>query len=86
MPIAWDRLGEGWRPCERCGEKAALQEHHWAPKHLFGEDEADRWPKSYLCEACHDRWHRVVTPNMTTPQRVSEILPAVLPKKKDAAA
>ena len=47
--------------CEVCGAKGA-QMHHWAPYHLF-DSEADRWPVSYLCRACHSRWHAVVTPN-----------------------
>ena len=48
--------------CEVCGEEGA-EEHHWAPWHLFG-DEANRWPTSFLCRTCHERWHGVVTPNM----------------------
>lgn len=50
-------------PCEVCGSVGATQEHHWAPWHLFGE-EAQRWPKSMLCQPCHTRWHQIVTPNM----------------------
>jgi hypothetical protein len=47
--------------CARCGARGA-EEHHWAPRALFGKDEADRWPKDYLCKECHARWHRMVTP------------------------
>lgn len=46
--------------CEVCGAEGA-ENHHWAPFYLFGE-EADMWPQSYLCPACHRRWHEVVTP------------------------
>ena len=38
--------------------------HHWAPVHLFGGDEADRWPTGWLCQPCHTEWHRLVTPRM----------------------
>src|SRR5690242_11858531 len=46
--------------CAVCKADGA-QEHHWAPWFLFGQ-EADQWPRSYLCQVCHDRWHSVVTP------------------------
>lgn len=49
--------------CEVCGEPGA-ELHHFAPKHLFGEVEAERWPKSYLCVRCHRLWHDTVTPGM----------------------
>ncbi|MEH6652094.1 MAG: hypothetical protein V7707_18890 [Motiliproteus sp.] len=48
--------------CEVCGADGA-QNHHWAPKALFGE-EAYRWPTSHLCQSCHTRWHQLVTPNL----------------------
>lgn len=86
LPVAWSNLGEGWAPCDRCGEKAALQMHHWAPRHLFG-DECDEWPTANLCQKCHERWHRLVTPHMSQPQTVREILAGLpLPQKKDSAA
>jgi hypothetical protein len=50
-------------PCEVCGSTDKIEEHHWAPWHLFGE-EAEKWPKSYLCQPCHVRWHQTVTPDM----------------------
>lgn len=50
-------------PCEACRAVGALELHHWAPAHLFG-NECDSWPVSMLCHACHKRWHEVVTPNM----------------------
>lgn len=42
--------------CERCGERGA-ELHHWAPKEIFGEEEAELWPKDYLCPTCHRDWH-----------------------------
>jgi len=48
--------------CEKCGKEGA-QQHHWAPTHLFG-DQAESWPKSFLCPQCHQEWHDLVTPNM----------------------
>lgn len=48
------------KTCEVCGAEGA-ECHHWAPRAFFG-DEADRWPTSYLCPACHARWHATVTP------------------------
>lgn len=55
-------------PCARCGSPDT-QEHHWAPRHLFGFDDAETWPKSYLCRACHALWHSTVTPRMGTTGR-----------------
>jgi glutamate formiminotransferase len=48
--------------CEVCNADEG-ELHHWAPQHLFGA-EADRWPVSYLCRACHRKWHDLVTPEM----------------------
>jgi len=48
--------------CEVCNTSGA-ERHHWAPSSLFGS-EADKWPTSYLCRACHERWHRTVTPSL----------------------
>lgn len=45
-------------PCERCGAPTS-QRHHWAPRALF-DSECDEWPTSYLCVACHRRWHVVL--------------------------
>jgi protein-arginine kinase activator protein McsA len=47
--------------CEVC-KADEYEKHHWAPQHLFPD--ADSWPTSYLCRACHRKWHQVVTPNM----------------------
>ncbi len=48
--------------CEVCGKEGA-ENHHWAPYALFG-GESEKWPRSYLCQECHSKWHRIVTPNM----------------------
>lgn len=49
--------------CVRCGERTA-ELHHWAPQAIFGKEEADKWPKDYLCKVCHDCWHKLVTPQL----------------------
>ena len=49
--------------CAKCGARGA-EEHHWAPQAMFGKDEANRWPKDFLCKACHDEWHLKVTPQL----------------------
>lgn len=49
--------------CEVC-KKPEAELHHFAPKHLFGK-EATKWPTAYLCRQCHQRWHDLVTPNMS---------------------
>lgn len=46
-------------PCERCGKYELLEKHHWAPFKLF--EDADSWPTSMLCRACHEEWHMKVT-------------------------
>jgi protein-arginine kinase activator protein McsA len=48
--------------CEVC-DKLEGELHHWAPQYLFLD--AEQWPTSYLCRACHKRWHDLVTPNMS---------------------
>ena len=40
--------------CEICGQQGA-ELHHYAPQHLF--DNADDWPKGYLCVKHHREWH-----------------------------
>lgn len=56
-------------PCERCGSEEGSEVHHWAPFHLF--DDADKWPTSHLCKACHSLWHSIVTPNMSSHRRAA---------------
>jgi hypothetical protein len=45
-------------PCVVCGTRGT-EEHHWAPRALFG-DEAYLWPTSWLCPGCHQRWHQTI--------------------------
>lgn len=65
LPVVWDNLDdEREDACEACWRIALVQEHHWAPRHLFGA-EADFWPTALLCDICHKRWHDIVTPTMS---------------------
>ena len=43
--------------CARCGDQDT-EEHHWSPKAIFGEVEAEKWPTGYYCVGCHVFWHR----------------------------
>lgn len=55
LPILFDYTHD--KPaCEVCGSQTGTQLHHFAPRHIFGA-EAERWPKAYLCQTCHDHWH-----------------------------
>lgn len=49
--------------CEVCFSEEKLELHHFAPKHLFG-DESDKWPVAFLCVPCHSKWHKFATPSM----------------------
>lgn len=49
--------------CARCGSRGG-EEHHWAPRAIFGPDVAESWPKDWLCKSCHDTWHKLVTPQL----------------------
>ena len=31
--------------------------HHYAPKEVFGVEDAERHPVGALCRPCHERWH-----------------------------
>lgn len=59
------RDGRALPRCEVCSE-AGAEEHHWAPWAIFG-DESARWPRGFLCQACHARWHQLVTPQSKSP-------------------
>lgn len=50
--------------CAVCGVLGA-QLHHWAPRHIFGDEVAEMWPKNYLCQTHHTFWHQMVTPEMS---------------------
>ncbi len=44
--------------CSRRGcELEAVEDHHFAPVAIFGE-EADAWPRALLCVGHHLEWHR----------------------------
>lgn len=45
------------KPCAVCGRAEVLELHHFAPRSVFGEHEADNWPTAMLCHKCHERWH-----------------------------
>jgi hypothetical protein len=56
IPIVNDYRGVG---CEVEGCKTlGYENNHWAPKEIFGEHEASKWPQSNLCKPHHDEWHR----------------------------
>lgn len=57
LPVA-----EDYSPGQVCAvcRKTGTEYHHFAPKHLFGEDEAEKWPTAYLCKPHHDEWHQRV--------------------------
>ena len=46
-------------PCIRCGA-FGTQLHHFAPRAIFGAEEAELWPSAWLCPDCHDYWHRMM--------------------------
>lgn len=62
LPLWEDKTSN--EPCARCESTNGVEWHHWAPRHLF--DDYHRWPLSPLCRKCHEEWHRVVTPNMSS--------------------
>ena len=43
--------------CVRCKQEEEGELHHWAPRLVFGEVEAELWPKALLCTSCHHKWH-----------------------------
>lgn len=59
LPVIYDA---GSR-CAVCGIRNA-ELHHWLPVGLVGREEADKWPMDYLCKEHHDKWHRIVTPQL----------------------
>lgn len=63
LPMCRDNYQPPSDPCERCGTVDYLDNHHWAPRHLFGDD-CNNWPTGLLCRNCHTEWHAKVTPNM----------------------
>ena len=61
LPIVTDYSANG-EPCAVCGSRAT-ELHHWAPRHLFGDD-CWHWPTAPLCKRHHREWHDRVTPGM----------------------
>lgn len=54
-----DRRGTRKRPpcsVEGC-DQPGYERHHWAPKNIFGWEEAEKWPTAYLCRPHHREWH-----------------------------
>lgn len=47
-------------PCVVCHSREGTELHHFAPRHIFGTEEAERWPKEYLCVKHHRVWHESV--------------------------
>lgn len=47
-------------PCAVCGSRAGVELHHFAPVHIFGREEAEKWPKEYLCNEHHNFWHQII--------------------------
>src|SRR5437660_11257817 len=45
--------------CYVCRSEPAAHVHHLAPKHRFSND-ADLWPKVFICGGCHTHWHQVM--------------------------
>jgi hypothetical protein len=67
LPLFRDHHGQG-EPCARCGA-LDTELHHFAPRALFGVEEADLWPTAWLCRGCHARWHRVMREGVAAPDR-----------------
>jgi len=44
-------------PCDVCGSHDGTEYHHWAVRHIFGDD-ADQWPGAFLCRTHHMEWHK----------------------------
>jgi len=44
--------------CIRCGGRDGVQNHHWAPRIIFGFEDAESWPQAPLCQSCHSEWHQ----------------------------
>jgi hypothetical protein len=59
----WEDYRQRSEPCAVCKSRNGSEYHHFAPRHLFGDD-ADMWPGAWLCKEHHDQWHNIVTPNM----------------------
>ncbi len=68
--------------CEHCGA-IGTHLHHFAPKHIFGDEDAWKWPQAYLCPNCHMKWHNVIAKhlaNCTTCHRLYRVFADELSK------
>ena len=43
--------------CGHCKRIEFCEWHHYAPKEMFGDEDAEDWPQGYLCVDCHEYWH-----------------------------
>lgn len=64
LPLMYDYRTTA-EPCVVCGSTAGTEYHHFAPRHIFGDD-ADKWPGAYLCRICHMLWHKTMTVHVRT--------------------
>jgi hypothetical protein len=44
------------RNCNEYG----VENHHWAPKEIFGKFNAEDWPTGDLCRKHHEEWHKKI--------------------------
>lgn len=60
VQYVWTREPYAHNDTHMCGVKGCnrtdVEWHHWAPRSIF-KKEADNWPVTPLCVACHKRWH-----------------------------
>ena len=48
-------------PCCIVGcTETSIEDHHFAPKEFFGADEAENWPRGWLCVRHHHLWHNTI--------------------------
>ena len=57
LPVIADNRGTLGRCSRRGCEREAVEDHHFAPRAVFGQD-ADEWPRALLCVEHHIEWHR----------------------------
>lgn len=57
LPVVADYRGQLGRCSRRGCDQEAVEDHHFAPRAVFG-DEADDWPRALLCVPHHNEWHQ----------------------------
>jgi hypothetical protein len=57
LPVVDDARGTIGRCSFRGCDREAVEDHHFAPRAIFG-DTADDWPRALLCVEHHVEWHR----------------------------